>query len=307
MWSNLTDETRKKIEAIGEGRVGSLSSLNPGTPYHDLFVQYYMDNVTEAQDQRVWECYWWMRSQSDSGYIYTGGASPDTLNGGRVMASGSRGASETLKKFEDSFGPHGITPIDWPSEIVDWFRTREQLELEADEARDAWDPSKEEDEYEPKSPEYAAWSDAVDRSREWSVGNPPPMEAVRKHCKGVVEGHFKAFDDEVSRMQGAAMTRFELDEDYIASLNEVNLKDLAEGAEVKCLGYGTYVLIGQFPPGYEKAVMSYDKAWYGTLTMKQKGGAFSPGKVTVTGCQGQDQEWFKTAFRRVSKKAISFE
>ena len=36
-------------------------------------------------------------------------------------------------------------------------------------------------------------------------------------------------------------------------------------------------------------------------------GAFSAGKVSVNGCHGQDQDWFKKAFRRVSKKAINFE
>jgi hypothetical protein len=53
--------------------------------------------------------------------------------------------------------------------------------------------------------------------------------------------------------------------------------------------------------------LSYDRAWYGTLTMTEKGGSFSPRKVSVNRCQGKDQEWFKMAFPRVSKKAIKFE
>jgi hypothetical protein len=55
------------------------------------------------------------------------------------------------------------------------------------------------------------------------------------------------------------------------------------------------------------AVASYDKSWWGTVTMTAKGSRFNPGTVTVTGCEGDDQRWFKEAFRRVSKKAIKYE
>ena len=76
---------------------------------------------------------------------------------------------------------------------------------------------------------------------------------------------------------------------------------------MKVIGYRACVLIGQFPPGYENSVMSSEGAWYGTLKITEKGGAFGAGKVSIDGCQGQDRDWFKKAFRRVSKKAIAFE
>jgi hypothetical protein len=53
--------------------------------------------------------------------------------------------------------------------------------------------------------------------------------------------------------------------------------------------------------------MSSGEAWYGTLKITEKGGAFRSGQVSVNGCQGHDQDWFKKAFRRVSKKAITLE
>jgi hypothetical protein len=302
MWKDLSEETRKRIEAAGSLPT-SLATLDLNSPHHELFVQYFSDNCDDEEDRRKWECYWWMRSKDLASFTSV------TDGSGRVRyRPRSEVMSETARQFQTAYAPLGATPIAWPAAIADWYTTRDQLDDEVEAAAEAVDATglePEDDKYQ-KSPEWQAWSTAVDKSRDWSVSNPMPVDAARKYCDDTVNGWFKAFGDEISRMQGQEMTYADLDEDYIASLNEQNLKDLAEGQEVKCLGYGTYVLIGQFPPGYERAVMSYDKAWYGTLTMKQKGGAFSPGKVTMTGCDGQDQEWFKTAFRRVSKKAITF-
>jgi hypothetical protein len=308
MWRNLSDETRKRVETAGPCETNKLDNLKPDSDHHELFVEYFADNCDDEEARRKWECYWWL-STKDLRSFNPNPPKPGEYQRFMNIRGGRESKTEVLEKFESSFGPQGATPIAWPSEISGWFPTRDQLEAEQQTLYEAWnpdpnDPYREDDEDDPK---WQAWSKAWDKLSEWEDKNPVPMELALKLCRDDVQGWYTAFYDEIARMNQVEMPVRDLDTDYIDSLNEANLKDLTVGQEVKVMAYGTYVLIGQFPPGYEKAVMSYDKAWYGTLTMKEKGGAFSPGKVSVNGCEGQDQEWFKKAFRRVSKKAITFE
>jgi hypothetical protein len=293
MWKNLSDKTRKRIEAAGLCYEQDFRNLKPGSDHAELFVEYFEDNHDSEEARRKWDCYWWLSTKDLS-----------TLDSSYLTNTESKGGM--LEKFESSWGPKGVTPVAWPSEISGWFAERDQLVGEAETRRQAWntDPYAEDDE---DNPAWQWYKDGKDVRDAFLRNNPAPMFDAQLFCWHEVKAWFTAYVDEIARILQTAMPVQDLDTDYIDSLNEVNLKDLTEGQEVKVLGYGTFVLIGEFPPGYQSAVMSYDKAWYGTLTMKEKGGAFSPGKVSVNGCEGKDQEWFKMAFRRVSKKAIKFE
>jgi hypothetical protein len=305
MWQNLSDETRKRIETAGPCGTAKIDNLKLGSAHHDLFVEYFADNCDDGEARRKWECYWWLSSKDLSSF------DPNPPKPGDYRRyrnpRESEGPTALLGNFESLYGPRGATPISWPSEISGWFTARDQLEAEQDRLYKVWspnDPFADDDEEDPK---WQEWSTAFDKLSEWKDRNPVPMEPALKVCQDDVQNWFTAFCDEVGRTNKEEMRLQDLDESYIDSLNKVNLDGLPPGKEVKVLAYGTYVLIGQFPPGYERAVMAYDKAWYGTLTITEKGGAFSAGKVSVNGCEGKDQDWFKKAFRRVSKKAITFE
>jgi hypothetical protein len=301
MWQNLSDETRKQIEAAGPCQSTDVKQLQPDSAHYGLFLDYLEDNCDDPEADRKWDCCNWLASKDLKSFTYS------LADGRSTRRSESKG--ELLGEFEFLYGPQGATPITWPSEISGWFSTRDQLEDEIEARRQAFNPDPDVDEEadDQKGPAWEAYKEAKAKGKEWSNNNPVPMQPALRFCQTHIEDWYKAFYDEIARMNQMAMPFVELDTDYIDSLNEVNLKDLTRGQEVKVMGYGTYVLIGQFPPGYENAVMSYDQAWYGALTMKEKGGAFGAGKVSVNGCQGKDQEWFKETFRRVSKKTITFE
>ena len=283
MWTNLTDDQRQRIEAAGP------APSNPedveGTPHRDLFFEYFRDNCDDGNDRLQWECYWWLKEQ-----------------GTAILVSRDR----TIEaKFEQIYGAAGGTPIQWPSEILSWYQTRDQME-ETTEA--AWKEKWDDDPDARKGEAYEAWEELNRQRIQWLSDHPYPFQDMRSHCRHTVNNWYKAYFDEIARMHEIAMPFIELDLDFIDSLNQKNLDEMAAGARTSCIGYGHYVLIGEFPPGYIKAVTSYDHSWAGGLTLKQKGGAFGPGKVVVVGCDvAEDQKWFKDAFRRVSKKAITFE
>jgi hypothetical protein len=285
MWRNLTDEQRKRIEDAGTAPE-SLQGLESHPPHHNLFIEYFRDNCDDENDRRQWECYWWLKDQD-------------------LTTSRTSYNSELETKFETTYGPAGGSAIDWPPEVLTWFSTRKELE---DAAKAVWDPKWGDLEGLPETPEYENYQ-VLNRQRiQWETDHPYPYPDIYSHCHKAVRNWYKAYFDEIARMHEVAMPYADLDLDYIDRLNKQNLDAMAEGARTSCIGYGHYVLIGEFPPGYVKAVTSYDKSWAGGLTMKARGGAFSLGKVEVVGCDDtDDQKWFKDAFRRVSKKAIAFE
>lgn len=284
MWRNLSEAQRKRIEEAGTAP-DSMSGLESSSTHHDLFVEYFLDNCDDENDRRQWECYWWLKDKN--------------------LSSSSYGRDPELEtKFEATYGPAGGSPIDWPQEIISWYSTSKEMETSA---QAAWKPDWDELEGSPSDPDYENYQ-ALNRQRiQWLNDHPYPFREAYLHCEKAVRNWYKAYFDEIARMHEVAMPYADLDLDYIDRLNKQNLDGMAEGSRTSCIGYGHYVLIGEFPPGYLKAVTSYDKSWAGGITMKARGGAFGPGKVEVVGCDNaDDQKWFKEAFRRVSKKTIAF-
>jgi hypothetical protein len=283
MWTNLTDDQRQRIKDAGTAPNNPEDVEN--TPHRDLFYEYFRDNCDDANDRLQWECYWWLKDQGPSLY-------------------GSRNR-EVESKFEQMYSAVGATPIQWPPEIVSWYETREQLRATAE---GAWLEKWDDDPDTRKGEAYEKWQDLNRQFLEWLSGHQYPFQEAYNHCRRTVSNWYKAYFDEIARMHEIAMPHADLDLDFIDSLNKKHLDELETGSRATCIGYGHYVLIGDFPPGYIKSVTSYDQHWAGALTMKQKGGAFGPGKVVVTGCDvPADQKWFKEAFRRASKKAITFD
>jgi hypothetical protein len=290
MWANLTDDVRKAIADAGDPPTG-LRSLDDSPEHKELFFQYFADNCSDGPTWSLWSCYWWLADKD--------------LNQASGGYSRSRGRSVDAEQFWEGFGPNGASPIAWPAEIVDWFAQAEAWDDAIAAAYDpAWDAECDDD---PGGPEFEAYRELVDGRWTWLQENPTPLRAALAFAEETVKGWYKAYVDEVSRMEGLAMTIGDLDLDYIDTLNKYNLDQLAVDEGLPCVGYGPYVLIGEFPPGYTNAVASYDKSWWGTVTMTAKGSRFNPGTVTVTGCEGDNQRWFKEAFRRVSKKAVKYE
>lgn len=288
MWQNLSDDVRKAIEAAGPAPgVTLVTDLENYPEHYELFFQYFNDNCSDADALNVWSCFWWLTNKDLS-------LRPYGRRGNRAVE---------VDQFWEAFGPDGASPIAWPAEVTDWFAQSEQWDAAVAGAwRPAWD-----DEEDPSGPEWDAYSELADQRAEWSAENPVPLRAAFEHSHRTVREWYRAFADEVARMAGLAMTYADLDLDYIDSLNTYNLDQLPAGEGVTCLGHGPYVLIGEFPPGYVNAVASYDQSWWGTVTMTAKGSRFNPGTVTITGCDGDNQRWFKEAFRRVSKKAVKYE
>lgn len=293
MWQNLRDETRKRIAEAGIPAHTALYNVWDDDPAHaELFTEYFYDNCADDSDRNLFDCYRWLMTKNlRSSYA----------------SSGAETKRDLIAKFEEAYGPGGAVRIEWPGEITSWFATRDQLSGSADSLWKAeWDELSGDAEELAGDEEYKRWEQAHDAWTDWWRNNEFPLESIYDHCRERIGNWYKAYYDEVARMLDGAMPVVELDRDYIDSINKVHLDGLGEGDGLACIGFGYYVLMGEFSPGYLKAVDSYDHHWEGTLTMKKRGGAFSPGKVEVTGCYGDDQKWFKEAFRRVSKKEILF-
>lgn len=293
MWANLTDDVRKAIAAAGPPpSTRYLRDLDDNPEHRDLFFQYFADNCSDPEALNLWSCFWWLNYKDlhQSGYH------------GDYYAHRMRRTVD-VTQFWEAFGPEGASPVTWPAEVTEWFATTAAFD---DATEGAWQPAWDAED-DPSGPEWDEYVALRDQESAWLADNPVPLPAAYYHANSMLSGWYTAYADEVSRMGGLAMTYVDLDLDYIASLNEHSLDALAEGDGVPCVGYGPYVLIGEFPPGYVNAVASYDKSWWGTVTMTARGSRFSTGSVTVTGCDGDDQRYFKDAFRKVSKKSIKFE
>lgn len=288
MWNNLTDDIRQRVKAAGPApNITVLGDLAADPEHEALFLRYFTDNCDDAGAQALWDAYSWLATKnltSRGGF----GGSVDAL----------------VDQFWTTWGPQGVTPAYWPAEVTDWFAYRDQHEQATTAAYlPAWDTIDDPEDYQ-STPEYATYAAAVEAKYEWAKENPPPLEAARSYAHAQLRGWHKAYADEVSRMQGLAMVWADLDMDYIVRLNSYNLDQLQPGAWHDCVGYGPYVLIGDFPPGYVEAVTSYDQSWRGTVTMIARGKALDPGKVSVSGCPDSDRAFFKETFRKSSKKAI---
>lgn len=102
------------------------------------------------------------------------------------------------------------------------------------------------------------------------------------------------------------MALSDIDMAKVEELNQSAVKALNVGESLRFVQAGDVVLLG----------MNHNQAYYpllrqeaecceGTLKMVEKGGAFSPGKLAVSG--SSDTEAFKSAVRDFSKKKITFD
>ena len=201
MWQNLSDETRKRIEAAGPCDLDSVRDLEPGSAHQELFVQYFTDNCDDEESSRKWDCYWWLSSKDLSSFD----AHP-AQPGSRRYRSRRELESKTalLANFKLMYCPRGATPIAWPSEISGWFMTRDQLEDEEQTRRQAWNRDHFADDDEEKAV-WQAWAQAFDKLKEWEENNPVPMEPALRFCRDDVECWYAAFYDEIRIMNQRAM------------------------------------------------------------------------------------------------------
>jgi hypothetical protein len=202
MWQNLSDQTRQRIAAAGPCEVNSLGDLKPGSDYHKLFVQYFTDNCHDEEASRRWECYWWLSSQDLSSFHPKPGEPGDGRYRFRPHSQDKRAL---LAKFESRSGPQGATPIDWPSEISEWFTTRNQLKDEEQTRRQAWNReawNRFADDEEQKAV-WQAWAKAFDKLNEWEQNNPVPIKPALRFCRDAIQGWWAAFHDEIRNINQA--------------------------------------------------------------------------------------------------------
>jgi hypothetical protein len=201
MWQNLSDETRKRIEAAGPCDLNSVRDLEPGSAHQELFVQYFADNCDDEESSRKWDCYWWLSSEDLSSFA----AHP--ANRRYRSRQESERKTELLGNFKLMYCPGGATPVAWPSEISAWFTTRNQLEGEEQRRRQAWNRDHFADDDEEKAV-WQAWAQAFDKLKEWEENNPVPMQPALRICRDVVQGWYAAFYDEIRNMNQKAMPVF---------------------------------------------------------------------------------------------------
>jgi hypothetical protein len=204
MWQNLSDDTRKRIEAAGPCDLHSFRDLKPGSDCLELFVQYFTDNCDDEEARRKWGCYWWLSSKDLSSFV------PNLPTPGHRryrFRRESESKAELLGNFKSMYCPRGATPIAWPSEISGWFTTWDQLEDEEQTRRHAWNRDHFSDDEEEKAV-WQAWAKAFDKLKEWEDDNPVPMEPALRFCRDDVQGWYAAFYDEIRNMHQKAVPTF---------------------------------------------------------------------------------------------------
>jgi hypothetical protein len=226
MRQKLSRETRRRIAAAGPCEATEVGDLKPGSDQQELFAEYFADSCDDEEARHKWDCYWWLSSNDLSTFVSNPGDRRYRYGGE------SERKAELLGKFESLYGPRGATPIAWPSEISGWFTIRHRLEDEEKARRQAWNPDRHADDEE-EVHAWKAWAKAFDQLKEWEGNNPVPMEPALRFCRDGVQTWYMAFYDDFRNMNQEAVPLQALDPDCIDSLNEVHLKDLAEGQRVK--------------------------------------------------------------------------
>jgi hypothetical protein len=109
--------------------------------------------------------------------------------------------------------------------------------------------------------------------------------------------------------QQVKLTREMIQDEIVDGINEVALKDLQKGISLNFWQIEDLVVLhapylnDESQPYLSWARANSDHA--GTITMKEKGGAFGAGSISVRGAT--DQATFKAAIARISKKKVVFE
>jgi hypothetical protein len=157
--------------------------------------------------------------------------------------------------------------------------------------------------------------------------DPPLINYYRDFCRDVRakqrEAIAKEQQEAVATVDGAsgvdaaeetdvgAMTLDDIDSAKVAEINQRVMKALKEpdstheGESIDFVQAGEHVLLGdKHDPRYYKLLSQQTNHCQGKLTMAEKGGAFSTGKIEVVGSNDEDQ--FKSAIRDFSKKKITF-
>lgn len=126
---------------------------------------------------------------------------------------------------------------------------------------------------------------------------------------GTDEGTNAETEIEIGDPTVVEMTRDRIDMAVVDNFNELALKSLAEGISENFDQLDDLVIIhapmATDEQPYVKWIRSQPGRKTGMVTMKAKGGAFSPGSISVSGAS--DKEALKAAVARVSKKKVVFE
>ena len=115
---------------------------------------------------------------------------------------------------------------------------------------------------------------------------------------------------EVGRPQKVEMSRDRVDMAVVDATNEQSLKDLDEGYSTNFWQLGDLVIIAWRGPTDDQPYVPWIRSQVeraGTITMKKKGGAFSPGTLTVSNQGVSDRRLFEAALAKVTKKKIEYE
>lgn len=115
---------------------------------------------------------------------------------------------------------------------------------------------------------------------------------------------------DIGRPEQVELTRDMVQDEIVDSINQVALKDLPVGFSLNFWQIQDLVVLqgpmsDEAQPYLKWAREHADSGRAGMITMKEKGGAFSAGSISVSGAT--DREAFKAAIARVSKKKVIFE
>ena len=114
---------------------------------------------------------------------------------------------------------------------------------------------------------------------------------------------------EIGRPEKVEMSRDRVDMAVVDAMNEQSLKDLDEGYSANFWQLGDLVIVAWTGPTDDQPYVPWIKTQVeraGTITMKKKGGAFSPGALTVSNQGVSDRRLFEAALARVTKKKIEY-
>lgn len=114
---------------------------------------------------------------------------------------------------------------------------------------------------------------------------------------------------EIGSPQKVEMSRDRVDMAVVDAMNEQSLKDLDEGFSTGFWQLGDLVIIAWTGPTDDQPYVPWIRSQVecsGIITMKKKGGAFSPGTLTVTNQGLSDRRLFEAALARVTKKKIEY-
>lgn len=275
MWPDLTEETRERVKNAGQP-AAKMEPQAMDPTQQTLFVEYLSAN----------------------------GVGGEHLELAQFLSARANAAS--AEDLLATYGENGVSGIAWPDHIAQELSGAAQglgtdstlfaMEVHGQETLQDW---------------WAAFADEVSRMQnwagreagvaEWADPKNRPSEApplTEEQQAGLA-----------ARPVTTTMTMDQIDQSYLDSVNEYNLKALEEGGYIEYRFFGGKLLVGpetgSFAPAYVQVFEYEAETVSGHIMMKSKGGTFSSGEIMVSGFTG-DQSAFKAAIRRFSKKSVTF-